>query len=73
MRGSVLLRSIVIAGALSMLAHVSVAQQRPQSRPQYEPATPTQPYQIQPFSVDGQLQRYNRSTMPDPVAVNVSR
>lgn len=67
MRGSVLLRSVAIAGALCMLAEASGAQQRPQSRPQYDAPAQTQPFQVQPFSVERQMQRYNRSSLPDPV------
>jgi hypothetical protein len=67
MRGSVLLRVVVLGGALAALAMPAAAQQRPQSKPQYNPPIETQPYQVQPFSAERQMQRYNQPTLPDPV------
>jgi hypothetical protein len=70
MRGSVLLRAAALACLAAAFADPSLAQ-RPQSMPQYQPPPPLQYQQqgpAQPFSVDGQLQRYNRQqTLPDPV------
>lgn len=67
MRGSVLLRVVVLGGALAAFAVPAAAQQRSQSKPQYNPPVETQPYQVQPFSAERQMQRYNQPTLPDPV------